>query len=260
MAIERNKRRTPAERVSAIVERTNEVWERTQLVHQSAKELVAHSKELLRARLLIVDDHPIVRLGIRQMIGAEPHLSVCGEADSASAALEFVRASPPDLAIVDLSLEAGNGLHLIRRLHEVVPGLPVLVLSMHDEALYADRAIRAGARGYIMKQEAIDGLVHAIGEVLAGRIYLSERLLQQQGGETTEADAPARSGSFGDLTDRELEVLEMIGRGLATAEIAERLAVSVKTVETYRLKIRIKLDLDDAADLIRYAATWVERI
>ena len=259
MGIDRNKRREPSERVASTVKHTSELRERADMMRHSANELVAHSQELLRARLLIVDDHPIVRLGIRQMIGAEPHLSICGEVDSASAALDFVRNSPPDLAIVDLSLEAGNGLQLIRRLHEVAPGLPVLVLSMHDEALFAERAIRAGARGYIMKQEAIDGLVHAIGVVLAGRIYLSERQ-QQQGGGKAETEAHAHRGSFGELTDRELEVLEMIGRGLTTGAIAERLAVSVKTVETYRLKIRIKLDLNDAADLIRYAATWVERI
>jgi DNA-binding NarL/FixJ family response regulator len=228
-------------------------------MRHSANEIVAHSREPLRARLLIVDDHPIVRLGIRQMIGAEPHLSICGEVDSASAALDFVRTSPPDLAIVDLSLEAGNGLQLIRRLHDVAPGLPVLVLSMHDEALFAERAIRAGARGYIMKQEAIDGLVHAIGVVLGGGTYLSERLSQQQS-VRPDGDTPAHGLSFGELTDRELEVLEMIGRGLTTAAIAERLAVSVKTVETHRMKIRIKLDLNDATDLIRYAATWVERV
>jgi DNA-binding NarL/FixJ family response regulator len=211
------------------------------------------------ARLLIVDDHPIVRLGIRQMIGAEAHLSVSGEADSASAALEFVTASPPDLAIVDLSLEDGNGLQLIRRLREAAPELRVLVLSMHDEALYAERALRAGASGYIMKQEAIDGLIHAIGEVLAGRIYLSHRLAQHQS-DWTGGDAPAHSGVFGELTDRELAVLEMIGRGLSTAAIADRLSVSVKTVETHRSNLKIKLDLNDAADLIRYAATWIERV
>jgi DNA-binding NarL/FixJ family response regulator len=255
-----DKQRGRLERIATTVDRSKAHDKRAATAKPTAPDVDAQAGDPLQARLLIVDDHPIVRLGIRQMIGSEPHLSICGEVDSVSAALDFVRTSPPDLAIVDLSLEDGSGLQLIHRLREVVPHLPVLVLSMHDEALYAERALRAGARGYIMKQEAIDGLVHAIGEVLAGRIYLSDRMSQQQQSGGTDGDMPAHGLSFGELTDRELEVLEMIGRGLSTVAIAERLEVSIKTVETYRTKIRIKLDLNDAADLIRYAATWVERV
>lgn len=210
------------------------------------------------ARLLVVDDHPIVRLGIRQMIGAAPRLSISGEAESAAAAIEMVKGTRFDLAIVDLSLQDGNGLELIRALHAASPDLPVLVLSMHDEALFAERALRAGARGYIMKQEAIGGLIHAIEEVLAGRRYVSARLSQSLLERLAGDAPPPESGRLGQLTDRELEVFELIGRGLNTAAIADRLEVSVKTIETYRSNIKAKLGLRDASDLIRYAATWLE--
>lgn len=211
------------------------------------------------ARILVVDDHPIVRFGIRQMITADPGLSVCCEADTAEAALDLVRRSKADLAIVDLSLSRVHGLELIRQLHDAAPDLPVLVLSMHDEALFAERALRAGARGYIMKHEAIDGLIGAIKQVLSGRIYVSERMSQSIL-ERMGRDELSPGSRIGNLTDRELEVFEMIGRGLSTAEIADRLAVSVKTIETYRSNIKTKLNLKDASDLIRFAATWIERL
>lgn len=213
----------------------------------------------LPARILVVDDHPIVRLGIRQMISADPGLSVCCEADSAEAALQCASGSKADLAIVDLSLGQVTGLELIRKLHDALPDLPVLVLSMHDEALFAERALRAGARGYIMKQEAIDGLVGAIRQVLSGRIYVSERMSQSVLERLGREELPS-GGRLGNLSDRELEVFEMVGRGLSTAAIADQLGVSVKTIETYRSNIKTKLNLKDAADLIRFAATWTERL
>ncbi|MGE5243041.1 MAG: response regulator [Betaproteobacteria bacterium] len=210
------------------------------------------------ARILVVDDHPIVRLGIRQMIAAEPQLTICGEADSVQAALQLVK-SKPDLAIVDLSLKDGSGLDLIRLLREAAPDMRVLVLSMHDEALFAERALRAGASGYIMKQEAVDGLIHAIREVLAGRLFvsrhMSQRLLERLG-----RTASMTGDSLSSLTDRELEVFEMIGRGLSTAAIADRLRVSTKTIETYRSNMKAKLGLKDATELIRFATTWTERL
>lgn len=210
-------------------------------------------------RILVVDDHPIVRLGLRQMIAAEPDLSVCYEAETAEAALQAIERNKCDLAIVDLSLGTMGGLELIRRLHEVVPGLPVLVLSMHDEALFAERALRAGARGYIMKKEAIGGLIGAIRHVLAGRIYVSEPMSQLVLGQLA-GGTQAPGGRLGGLTDRELEVFELIGRGLGTADIAKRLRVSTKTVETYRANIKAKLGLRKANELVRYASSWVERL
>lgn len=210
-------------------------------------------------RILIVDDHPIVRLGIRQMLAAESDLEVCGEAESTEAARQLVRTTHPDLAIVDLSLAGGTGLDLIRFLRESMPALPVLVLSMHDEALFAERVLRAGARGYIMKREAITGLVGAIRQVLAGRIYVSEGMAQAVL-ERLGRDAVAPDNPLAGLTDRELEVFDLIGRGQSTGTIAEQLGVSVKTVETYRSNIKTKLNLKDATDLIRFAATWTERL
>lgn len=211
------------------------------------------------ARILVVDDHPIVRLGIRQMLSAEAGLEICGEADSAESAMQSLRRTGADLAIVDLSLAGKNGLELIREMRDAVPALLILVLSMHDESLFAERALRAGARGYITKQQAIGGLIGAIKDVLAGRIYVSQTvsngLLERFGG-----NRPFPGGRLGNLTDRELQVFELVGRGSNTIEIAKTLGVSVKTIETYRSNIKIKLHLKDAADLVRAAATWIEQI
>jgi DNA-binding NarL/FixJ family response regulator len=201
----------------------------------------------------------VVRLGIRLILEAHSDFSICGEADSAKNALQLARHSKPDLAIVDLSLAAGHGLGLIRELRESVPGLLVLVLSMHDEELFGERAIRAGARGYVMKQEAIDGLVGAIRHMLGGGIHVGERIAQRvlERIGSDETDPGARLGT---LTDRELEVFDLIGRGTDSGTIAAQLQVSVKTIETYRSNIRTKLHLGSAADLVRFAARWAERL
>jgi DNA-binding NarL/FixJ family response regulator len=210
-----------------------------------------------RTRIVIVDDHPIVRLGIRQVLAAERDLEVCGEAESAGEAKQLISGARPDLAIIDLSLTKSTGLDLIRWLQESMPTLPVLVLSMHDETLFGERMLRAGARGYIMKREAITGLVRAIRQVLSGRIYVSEDIaqavLERLGHEGAAPDNP-----LANLTDRELEVFDLIGRGLSTGAIAEALNVSIKTIETYRSNIKIKLNLKDATDLIRFATAWSE--
>lgn len=212
-----------------------------------------------RTRILVVDDHPIVRLGIRQMLAAEPDLDVCAEAESADAAKQLIVDAHPDLAIIDLSLAEGTGLDLIRSLRESMPTMPVLVLSMHDEALFAERVLRAGARGYIMKREAITGLVRAIRHVLSGRIYVSEGMAQAVL-ERLGHDGAAPDNPLANLTDRELEVFDLIGRGQSTGAIAEQMGVSIKTIETYRSNIKNKLNLKDATDLIRFAATWAERL
>jgi DNA-binding NarL/FixJ family response regulator len=206
------------------------------------------------ARVFVIDDHPVVRLGIRQMIGSDQSLSVCGEVGSSHAVLQRINESMPDLVIIDLSLEGGISLDLIARLHDARPELPVLVLSIHDELLFAERTLRAGARGYIMKGEAINGLLDAIHQVLSGHVYLSSRMSQHM------AERIGHTGTqtvgLASLTNRELEVFQMIGRGLNTQMIAAQLGVSVKTIETYRSNIKTKLDLKDATDLIRHAAVW----
>jgi DNA-binding NarL/FixJ family response regulator len=211
------------------------------------------------ARIVVVDDHAIVRFGIRQMIAGDTSLTVTGEAETADAALQLIRAGNVDLAIVDLSLEDSHGLELIRGIRETAPGLPILVLSMHDEMLFAERALRAGARGYIMKHEAIHGLVDAIRQVLEGRVFLSDRMSQRLL-ERIGRTGPDSAGQLGMLTDREIEVFELIGRGLTAAAIAEALDVSVKSVDTYRANIKAKLNLDDAAAVVRLATSWTERL
>ena len=207
-------------------------------------------------RILVIDDHPIVRLGIRQMISTEPDLEICGEADSAQAALHLAATLKPDLALVDLSLAEGTALALIREMREAVPGIEVLVLSMHDETLFAERVLRAGARGYIMKQAAIDGLVGAIRQVASGNIYVSPRMTQRVLEQLRTTTGPA--GLLTTLTDRELEVFDLIGHGKSTAAIAGELAVSVKTIETYRANIKTKLKLKGASDLVRLATSFTE--
>jgi DNA-binding NarL/FixJ family response regulator len=238
-----------------ILEQRGPCCARTAIEDTNRKYLRLNSSTPLR--ILVVDDHPIVRLGIRQMIGAEPDLEVCGEAASAEEALRLTSTLKPDIALIDLSLEEGSALGLIRNLRESATGVEVLVLSMHDETLFAERVIRAGARGYIMKQAAIDGLVGAIRQVASGSVYLSPKMTQHVLEQFRDSIAGS-NGSVATLTDRELEVFDLIGHGKSTAEIARDLAVSVKTIETYRANIKSKLKLKDARDLLRLATSWKE--
>jgi DNA-binding NarL/FixJ family response regulator len=209
----------------------------------------------VQARVLVVDDHPVVRLGLRAMLSADAALSVVAEADSAETALELAKGSEIDLALVELSLGHGKGLELVRTLHQCVPDLPILVFSARDEALFAERSLKAGARGYIMKREPIERLAGAIRRVLAGQIVVSDALAQDL---LERAGTQVAGRGLAHLTNRELEVLQMIGGGLNTAAIAQRLRLSVKTIETYRSNIKTKLGLRDATDLIRYAAAWIQ--
>lgn len=208
-------------------------------------------------RVLLVDDHPIVRRGVAELIGDEMDLEVCGEADSVSAALELLRTVDPDVVVVDLTLSDAGGLGLIRDMRRWKKDLVVLVLSMHDEILHAERALRAGASGYVMKHQATDRIVDAIRRVLQGEIYLSdrmkERILHRMLGdrEGLQADSPLDS-----LTDRELEIFQLIGRGLSTREMAERLCLSVKTVETHLDHIKSKLGLESGRELLRFSMSW----
>ena len=219
---------------------------------------VLTKKPSRQMRVLVVDDHPVVRLGIRQMIAAEPDFAVCAEADSPDAAMRACRGSEVDLAIVDLSLGSSSGLELIKQMHEAHPSLPSLVLSMHDESLFAQRALRAGARGYLQKHEAIEGLVHAVREVISGKVFVSDTVAQQVLA-GLRGTTPVPTDQLATLTDREIQVLERVGRGSSTAEIARDLGVSVKTIETYRSNIKAKLNLKSALDLVRYATSWIER-
>jgi len=207
--------------------------------------------------VLIVDDHPIVRQGLALLINQEKDLEVCGQAEDAHEAMQAIGRLDPDMVIVDIGLKDTSGIELIKDLKIQHPDLPVLTLSMYDEAVYGERALRAGARGYVMKQEATEKVVTAIRCVLAGEVYVSSGMAAKMvskfvGGGTRAAGSPADS-----LSDRELEVFRMIGEGFSTREMAEKLHLSVKTVETYRAHIKDKLGLEDANELLRSAIRWV---
>ncbi len=209
-----------------------------------------------QARVVVVDDHPLVREQLKQMINREPDLTVCGEAASRNEALNVIATTKPDLVIVDLSLKESQGLDLIKDLQANEPQPLVLVVSMHDESLYAERAVRAGARGYITKQEATKKILEAIRRVLAGEIYLSEALTSKVLTKLMAGQQIQSPASLENLTDRELQVFRLIGQGHTTRQIAEELSLDAKTVETYRSRIKEKLELRDAADLLQRAILW----
>lgn len=211
-----------------------------------------------RTRILIVDDHPMMRQGLAALINNEKDLAVCREAESAAQAMEAIASAKPDLVIADITLPDKSGLELIKDTLALHPGLRILVVSMHDESLYAERVLRAGGRGYIMKQEGGRRLMEGIRQVLAGQIYVSEKMSKR----ILEIFSGRRDSSGGSpvekLTDREFEVFQLIGGGKTTREIADRLRLSVKTVEVHRLHIKEKLEINTAAGLIRFAVRWVE--
>jgi DNA-binding NarL/FixJ family response regulator len=211
-----------------------------------------------KKRVLLVDDHPIMRHGLAQLIRAEADLEVCGEGGSAAEGLTLVGSLKPDLVVADLTLPDKHGLEFIKDVQSMYPGTLMLVLSMHDESLYAERVLRAGARGYVMKETAADMLVLAARRVLDGGIYLSDKMsslmLEMMAGHRK----PVSSSALDRLTDRELEVLQLIGQGRATRHIAEQLHVSVRTVDAHRANIKEKLQLADGATLVRYAVRWMD--
>jgi len=209
-------------------------------------------------RIFIVDDHPIVRKGLAQLINQEEDLVICGEADNAEAALEALKKVKPDLAIVDISLRGIDGFELTRLIRARFDNIPVLVISMHDEALFAERALRVGARGYIMKQEAIEKMMEAIRKVLRGELYVSERVSANIVKRFVDGKAEGVSSPEELLSDREMEVFQLIGQGFGTRQIADQLHVSVKTVETYRANIKEKLNLKNATELMKHAVHWIE--
>ena len=212
-----------------------------------------------RAKILLVDDHPMVRERLAGVINREADLMVCGEAEDRHEAIAAILARPPDLAIVDLTLKHSDGLELIKDISKRWPKLRMLVVSMHDESLYAERAIRAGALGYITKQEATRKILLAIRRVLSDNLYLNERVANRIVTRLMAKSAPVTGAPADLLADREFQVFEMTGRGLNTHEIAGRLHIGVKTVETYRSRIKEKLRLTDASELLQLAISWSRR-
>lgn len=220
----------------------------------------------IKRKVLVIDDHPIVREGLTLLLDQQPDLCVCGDAIDAASARRAVRELGPDVALLDLSLGRESGLELIPLLLEEAPDLAILVLSMHDETLYAKRALQAGARGYIMKHEGTDLLLQAVRTVVAGQVYVSDhmnaRLLRSLSGAPRPRAAgstPPAGGALGELSNRELQIYGLVGQGLSTKDIAHQLFLSAKTVESHRARIRQKLGLESAAELVAHAAEWLVR-
>jgi DNA-binding NarL/FixJ family response regulator len=208
-----------------------------------------------RVRVFLVDDHPIVRRGFQLLLSLEPDLMVCGEADNGPAALQKILALKPDVAIVDLSLKGSNGLELIKQLRAQSLKLKLLVFSMRDEGIYAERALRAGADGYITKEEGTEKAIQAIRLLMQGKRYLSDKVAEKMM-DTLVGNSSGAEGAVESLSDRELEVLELIGAGLGSREIAEKLHLSIKTIESHREHMKTKLGLTRAPELVSYAFNW----
>jgi len=225
---------------------------RRQSVSQTAKCEAVDAK-----RIVIVDDHPLFRKGLEQLINSGDGFCVCGEAEAAAQAMDVLRKVKPDLAIVDISLPGTNGIELIKNIRAEFPRLPVLVLSMYDESLYALRALRAGAQGYVMKQEALANVVNAIHEVFQGRPYLSPVMSATVIAKFAQGPGESNVSTVERLSDRELEVFELIGKGQEIRGIAKMLHLSPKTVETHRAHIKEKLNLENARQVARLAVHWV---
>jgi DNA-binding NarL/FixJ family response regulator len=211
-------------------------------------------------RILIVDDHPIFCLGMSELINKEKDLEVCGSEDNSTNACKAIETLNPDLVIVDIGLKDSNGIDLVKEINIRFEGLPVLVLSMYDESLYAERALHAGARGYIMKQEAIGQVVQALRMVLNGEIYASTRVKEKAFQRLVSLQKPDSKTPIDILSNRELEVFRLLGEGLTTREIAERLYLSIKTIGTYREKIKEKLGLKNFTQLVKMAVYWSDKI
>jgi DNA-binding NarL/FixJ family response regulator len=209
--------------------------------------------------VFVVDDHPIVRQGLTLLINQESDLAVCGEAEEMHSALSAILTVRPDILIVDISLNGPDGLELLKNIRINSPRLPVLILSMHDESIYAERALRAGANGYIMKQEATEKVLVALRRILNGEIYVSEKIANSMLQHYVRGATPSEHSSVSELTDRELEVFRLIGEGHGTRQIAEALHLSVKTVESYQAHIKEKLSLRSARELVQHAIEWTVR-
>ena len=210
-----------------------------------------------KSRVLLVDDHPVIRQGLAALIREEPDLDVCGEASNAREALELIAAQNPEIALVDISLNGPDGIELIKDIKIRYPEVRVLVLSMHDEAVYAERALRAGARGYLMKSEPLEKVIEAIRRVLMGEIHVSERFASRLLHQVVGQGHVAEMSAMDRLSDRELQVFRSIGQGMGIREIAGELYLSVKTIEAHREHIKRKLGLASSAELRRYAIRYM---
>ncbi len=211
-------------------------------------------------KVFLVDDHPLVREWLTQLIQREGDMAVCGEAEDTQEALKAIEETQPDVVIADITLKTTHGLELVKDLQSRHPSMPVLVLSMHDESLYAERVLRAGARGYITKQEATKRILLAIRQVLSGQIYISEKMASRMVHKMVLGRAEEQRSPIERLTDRELEVFQLIGRGQGTRRIAEELHLGIKTVESYRARIKEKLKLEDGTQLLQHAIQWVHNL
>ncbi|HRE81823.1 MAG TPA: response regulator transcription factor [Opitutaceae bacterium] len=208
-------------------------------------------------RIFIVDDHPITRQGVTVLINQEADMAICGEADSAPLAMDLIPKASPDLAIIDITLKTTSGIELMKNIKALLPEMPVLIMSMHDESLYAERALRAGAKGYIMKHEASEKILTAIRRVLSGELYLSDKMKEKMLHRLVKSRKEEVVFSIDTLSDREMEVFQLIGNGYSTRQIAGKLNLSVKTIDSYREHLKLKLRLEKGADLVRHAIQWV---
>ena len=213
----------------------------------------------MTTRIYIVDDHPLVRQGLTQIVANETDMEICGEAEDSPAAIRGVGEANPDAIIVDISLKGTNGLELIKNLKAIHEDIPILVFSMHDETIYAQRALRAGAKAYVMKKESPSKVVDAIRKIIQGEIYVSPSVADQVLHQIVNGPGNVSTSPVDRLTDRELEVVQLIGRGLSSREIAESLHLSVKTIESHRAHVKEKLSLRNATELVQFSVQWVDQ-
>ena len=211
-----------------------------------------------KTKVVLVDDHPITRQGMKVLINQQPGLEVCGEADSAPRAIEMIEKLQPDLAIVDITLKTTSGIELTKSIRVQAPQVQVLIISMHDETLYAERALRAGAMGYLMKHEASEKVLTAIQRILHGELYLSDKIKEKMLHRFVNHKGDEMIFPIDTLSDREMEVFQLIGNGYSTRQIAAKLNLSVKTIDSYREHLKLKLNLESGSDLVRYAIQWVK--
>ena len=211
-----------------------------------------------KIKIMIVEDHPIFRMGMIELINQEKDMEVCGDAEDVATARKIIKKQMPDLVVVDLSLKNSNGIDLVKEIKEKYKNISCLVLSMHDESLHAERCIMAGAKGYIMKQEASDFVVKAIRDIMSGNLYVSKNIMSHILNKFHNQPAALHESPLQNLTDRELQIFQLIGRGNTSGEIANKLNISVKTIGTHRERIKNKLNLEHGGKLVRQAVIWVE--